>query len=341
MDNIVAGRRIASLRRARGWSQEELARRIGVSRAGVGAIETGRTVPSVTTALRLAQALGCSVESLFAEPPSPRWAGAPASEGDRVWLAADRALRAEPTAVGEIAHDARIEGGSLALRRNPEAPSTLVLAGCDPAVGLLVGALAERGVRLIPLHRSSQAALRALAEGVADVAGVHLADPEGNAEAVRETLGAGHVLAHLATWREGVAVAGGAHRAVGSLVRRATWIAREPGSGARACLEDLFREEGREPRFRRVARDHRAVAQLVRDGWGTAGVCVELVAREADLGFVATRAESYDLCVPAHLADDPRVRALLDALRDRSLRGLIADLAGYDPSAMGEVLEVA
>lgn len=339
MDNIVAGWRIASLRRARGWSQGELARRIGVSRAGIGAIETGRAVPSVATALRLAQALGCSVESLFAEPPS-RWVGAPASEGDRVWLAADRALRAEPTAVGEIAHDARIEGGSLALRR-PEARATLVLAGCDPAVGLLVGALAERGVRLIPLHRSSQAALRALAEGVADVAGLHLAGPEGNAETVREALGPGHVLAHLATWSEGVAVAGGAPRAVGSLVRRATWIAREPGSGARACLEGLFREEGREPRFRRVARDHRSVAQLVRDGWGTAGVCVELVAREADLGFVAIRTESYDLCVPAHLTDDPRVRALLDALRDRSLRRLVADLAGYDPSGMGEVREVA
>lgn len=90
-----------------------------------------------------------------------------------------------------------------------------------------------------------------------------------------------------------------------------------------------------------MARDHRAVAQLVRDGWGAAGVCVELVAVEAGLGFVPAETESYDLCFRAELEDDPRIAALLAVLHDRSFRTLLADLPGYDPSDMGEVDAVA
>ena len=62
----------------RGWSQEELARLSGLSRAGVSAIETGRLIPSAAAALALAAALGCRVEDLFrlhgAEPQQAAWA---------------------------------------------------------------------------------------------------------------------------------------------------------------------------------------------------------------------------------------------------------------------------
>jgi putative transcriptional regulator len=46
-------------------TQEELAAQVGVSRQTIIAIEKGGYTPSVTLALRLAQALGTSVESLF------------------------------------------------------------------------------------------------------------------------------------------------------------------------------------------------------------------------------------------------------------------------------------
>ena len=52
-----------------GWSQDELARRSGLSRAGISAIETGRLVPSTGAALALARAFGCTVEDLFRLPP--------------------------------------------------------------------------------------------------------------------------------------------------------------------------------------------------------------------------------------------------------------------------------
>lgn len=53
-------------REARGWTQAELADAIGVSRKTVNTVENDVFVPSVTVALKLARALGCTVEKLFA-----------------------------------------------------------------------------------------------------------------------------------------------------------------------------------------------------------------------------------------------------------------------------------
>src|SRR5262245_64102406 len=78
-------------RTRRGWSQEEVARRAGLSRAGVSAIETGRLVPSAAAALSLAAALGCAVEDLFSlrrpEGEAPAWAWPPRREPCRYWVA--------------------------------------------------------------------------------------------------------------------------------------------------------------------------------------------------------------------------------------------------------------
>ncbi|MEU9372661.1 helix-turn-helix transcriptional regulator [Streptomyces sp. NPDC048255] len=62
----MAGERVRERRLGLRWSQEELAAASGVSRQSVAAVESGRQVPSVTAALGLAAALGCSVEELFA-----------------------------------------------------------------------------------------------------------------------------------------------------------------------------------------------------------------------------------------------------------------------------------
>jgi putative transcriptional regulator len=47
-------------------TQAELAELAGVTRRSINAIETGRMVPSVLLALRIARALGVSVETVFA-----------------------------------------------------------------------------------------------------------------------------------------------------------------------------------------------------------------------------------------------------------------------------------
>ena len=52
-------------REARGWTQAELAARIGVSRKTVNTVENGVFVPSTVVALKLAAELDTTVEALF------------------------------------------------------------------------------------------------------------------------------------------------------------------------------------------------------------------------------------------------------------------------------------
>jgi putative transcriptional regulator len=57
--------RVKDHRERMGWSQGELARRLGVSRQTVNAVETDKYDPSLPLALRLAVLFAVPVESLF------------------------------------------------------------------------------------------------------------------------------------------------------------------------------------------------------------------------------------------------------------------------------------
>jgi putative transcriptional regulator len=63
---------VNSLRQARaerGWTQAELAERVGVSRKTINTVENGVFIPSTTLALKLARAMETTVEVLFQLPP--------------------------------------------------------------------------------------------------------------------------------------------------------------------------------------------------------------------------------------------------------------------------------
>ncbi len=47
------------------WTQEELARRVDVTRKTINTIENGKYVPSTYLALKIAAAFGATVEDLF------------------------------------------------------------------------------------------------------------------------------------------------------------------------------------------------------------------------------------------------------------------------------------
>ena len=57
--------RIKAYREALGWSQEQLARKSGVSRSAVSEAESGTHVPTLEAALRLSDARGVSMDKLF------------------------------------------------------------------------------------------------------------------------------------------------------------------------------------------------------------------------------------------------------------------------------------
>lgn len=57
--------RLRVLRAEQGWSQQDLAQRLEVSRQSVNAIETGKYDPSLPLAFRIADVFGLPIESIF------------------------------------------------------------------------------------------------------------------------------------------------------------------------------------------------------------------------------------------------------------------------------------
>jgi molybdate-binding protein/DNA-binding XRE family transcriptional regulator len=342
--------RIKTFRQQRGWSQDQLAARAGISRAAVSAIEIQRLVPSVASALALAAALECKVEDLFgiqrSQAEDTVWAWPPRSDPCRFWRASvgGRVLHfpTEPTVAGILPHDGLFRAGSWQVTGETNPQRTLVMASCDPAAGLLARQYERTtGFRLIPLERSSGEALDLLHRGLVDVAGIHLAtstSDRGNARAARAILGAGYLHVRFATWEEGLALRTTTRAlSVNSLVHsKARWVGRENGAGARACQDEIL---GQRRAPRRIAKDHRSVAEAIRCDWADVGVCLRLVAEDAGLKFIKVREEAYDLCVRATLETDPRVSKLIAVIRSPAFQGLFP-LPGYQLSRAVEFARI-
>lgn len=62
---------VREMREAKGWSQGELARRLGVSRQTINAVETDKYDPSLPLALRMAVLFEVPVPSLFIDDWTP------------------------------------------------------------------------------------------------------------------------------------------------------------------------------------------------------------------------------------------------------------------------------
>lgn len=338
-------------RLALGWSQEELAARAGISRAGISAIEIGRLVPSVAASLAIASALGCRVEDLFrigsaVELTSQSLAWVPSGADEfrcrEVEIGGGRKLfPLESSSQGMIEHDGLVAGGTYRRTGSPASEKTLVMASCDPAANLLgQELLSHAGVRLVCYRRSSRVALEMLGRGLVHVAGLHLSKadkPMGNLEAVRTAIGTGYSLLRMANWEEGIAYSTGADlpATVSKLRDRIRWVGREPGSGARQCLDELL--EMQTPADMMLAGDHQAVAAAVSNGWADAGICLKIVGSESALKFRKIREESYDVCFPTSLDRDPRIMALVEVSKSARFRRLIGELPGYDSRPMGDV----
>jgi molybdate-binding protein len=298
--------------------------------------------------MALAKALGCTVEELFGSagegdsksqwawpPPQDSWRYWQAEVGGRCLLFPVDAL----SAAGGTGHDGVLAAEEQPTSASPIARQTLVLACCDPAAGLLATLYGRAtGLRLIVIPRSSQQSLELLAQGLVHVAGLHLSSSseDRNAQAVHAKLGEGFKLLRVSTWQEGLAVARtSSARSVRSVLRsKPRWIGREPGSGAYQCMEDLLPGHAV---ARRIARDHRGVAEAIRSGWADAGVCLRLTCEEAGLRFFRLRDELFEFCFPAQWENDPRIQALVRIVRSPEYRRLLEDLPGYSLLHCGEL----
>lgn len=354
--NTPLRNQVRALRQARGWSQQELANRAGISREAVSALEVGRLNPSVATGLSLAHTLGCQVEQLCLprDPVDPQppcgstdesfWVRPPTGTTCRYWKAEVRGgvcyYPCELGAPAALPHDGVWTRGTSPERRDDVTSRCLVLAGCDPAAALLSNLFRHRtGFWLLVLPTSSLASLRLLAAGQVHLAGIHLessAGDDNNALAVRETVGPGHSLLHLASWQSGLALPTGTRfRQVSqALPSRQRWVGREPGLGARQCLDEI---RPLRPVPRLIADDHRGVILATQAGWGDVRIAPRISGEEAGRDFLEVRREIYDLCTRREDLANPRVTVFQRVLRLPEFRRLLADLPGYDTARTGQI----
>ena len=319
--------RVGELRQERGLSQRELALAAGITRQAVGAIETGRSQPSVGIALALARALGTTVEQVFGAR------GDPAPVTTRVAFAM----------IGGRTVTHRLDEDHLAIEPGETPVPNVFIAGCELAVGLLSRhAMARsRHLRVLWLTMTNRAAIEALEQGRLHAAVVHGDVTPQQAQRMREfarfevaTTNAGWLLAHGNPL---------GLRGVADLTRTKARLANRPaGSGARRLLDDRLRRAAIDPR--RVAGYDREVAgqldagRAIAQGFADAAIGMASVARVFDLDFISIREERCVLLVANAAVKTPEVRALLDALRSAPYRRDLEALASYDVTKTGEQL---
>lgn len=65
MDRLRFARMLRRLREERGWTQEDMAAKLGISRQALFLLETGRGFPSMTLAFRIAKLVNLSLDAMF------------------------------------------------------------------------------------------------------------------------------------------------------------------------------------------------------------------------------------------------------------------------------------
>lgn len=351
--------RVRYVRENSGLSQGELARRAGISRQALNAIERGRYIPNTAVSLRLAHALGCLVEDLFApvswSPVIGEWASLPSGEaGRRVWAARIGGRVVAWPLTGRIAWEpadalitptAKSGNPRLQLRVPPDhIDQTLLVAGCDPALGI-AAALAQRAsgkpVRWIPV--SSEVALHHLGRGHVHIAGTHLPEPEASRVQRRTLRGMPAVTCAIARWVEGLLVAPGnplqIHTPADLVRSRARIVNRDRGAGSRRVFDRwLSTGEIRPERLRGYAREvatHCAVAEAIANGLADVGPGVLPVARVYGLGFLPLEVQASRVVVSRDLLNLDVAQAFLDILSSRAFRHELDAIGGYDTSVGG------
>jgi molybdate-binding protein/DNA-binding XRE family transcriptional regulator len=370
--------RIRSRRQAAGLSQQELARRCGMTRQAVNAIEAGHYIPSTLVALRLSMALGCRVEDLFRLTEErirveAEWLGdvpAQAIGRTRIQLArVGERLLARPL-IGTAAF-AAADGLAFPVEQTPkrrktgkacvrvdlwvdaELPDrTVVVLGCDPALALLGAHLTRRypTLRLVWVHSSSLTALRLLGRGEAHAAGTHLWDHEARESNLpyvrRELAGRRLVIVTLSEWQQGLIVARGNPKGISGVadLQRSdiTIVNRASGAGSRTLFDLWLHSAGvattQVNGYGREVSSHLEVAETVARGLADTGPGIMAVAQALELDFLPIQEERYDLVIPLEFLNTPAVQAVLDIAVSRPFQEELEALGGYNSSHAGTVV---
>ena len=220
----------------------------------------------------------------------------------------------------------------------------------DLCLDLMAQFLADSGCRFTSANAGSLGGLTALRRGEAHLAGSHLLDPvtgEYNVSSVKQYLPNLPVMLMTLVHREqGLIVAPGNPKNIKGLddLMRSDvrYVNRQRGAGTRVLLDYQLNKLGIVPaQIRGYGREeytHLAVAVAVQSGAADCGLGIAAAARALGLDFIPLENERYDLVIPRIYYESETLRPLLDLVRGQKLRQVIAGLAGYDVTHMGEIV---
>jgi putative molybdopterin biosynthesis protein len=351
--------RLAEIRQRRGVAAAEVARRAGVSRQTVYAMEAGSYVPNTAVALRLARILEVPVEELFhldAERPAPpptvkahlvpagdlfpgspvelcrvdgRLVGVPAVPAPWQLLPADGLLVDRAHSTVQLLHE-------------EENAARLLIAGCDPATSVLARHLQRAGVTLVAASVNSSVALELLRDRLVHVAGTHLHDEGGARKPAGRKIDA--AVFAFAIWEEGLVLARGNPKGIGGiadLARKDVTLAnREPGSGGRQLLDRALEDAGiataRVHGYGETpATGHLPAAWRVYTGMADCCLATRSAARAFGLDFVPLLSERYDLVIRREHLELGAIERLLETLTQAAFRRELEGRCAYDTRETG------
>jgi putative molybdopterin biosynthesis protein len=364
---------LAQFRTKRGLTAIEMAKRIGVSRQTIYAMEMGTYVPNTVLALKLAQVLEVKVEDLFRLEDTEAPTGTQTAEllpseqeaqpGLPVQLCeVDEKLVAvlpSPVAWSLPPADAvLIDSGKRAgkakvqLFQNEEKQfrKRLLIAGCDPGISVLLRHLQREGVEAVVAYRNSSQSLDLLKRSMVHVAGSHLRDEatgESNLPVIRKQFPKDSVaVISYAIWQQGIVVARGNPKGIKTIEdltrRNVVLVNREPGSGSRNLLDSHLRRAGIVPKavkgYEETATGHLPAAWKVKNGDADCCLATKIAACVFGLDFIPLESERYDLVIHNENLSHPSVQILLETLGRSAFRRELEGLGGYDTRIAGNRL---
>lgn len=351
--------RVRLRRDQRGWTQGELAERIGVSRQTIRLVEEGKVVPSTLAALRLAEALGATVEELFIDlhddfsqlalPGTPE-----IHVGDTVLLTAGRdkpvahpfpmiaGSSVNPNLLGRVT--GRQADGTLQVQTSPyRSPGYgVAIAGCDPALQLLANHLSSKPAPVVWRNADNGKAVELLRQGLVQMAAVHFGQGDDGDEWFG-MVDSSIQRIHFARWQLGWVTAPGNPKGFCGAQSLASGVFRlvnrRQGSGTRQLLDRLLRDYGLKPEqvpgYAWVVDSHAEVTWAVRAGLADVGIANSAVARQFGLEFWPILTEECQLWIPQEAYGRWEVQEALKELSSGSFHWELEAFGDYDVSRTG------
>ncbi len=324
---------LAARRRELKMTQDQLCALLGISRQTLSAIERGTEQPKVGLALRISDALGTSVEDLFAAAPHAKGlalADMPGGVGIYGEIGETVVVRAMPSTPADglwQVPNGRIDATSHLTRLGD--PSVLI-DGCDPILGLLIGYLSRRvgGVFHWWSMPNSQA-LANLSSGRAHLCLLHgpIDEPLELAEGIASAV------VPLVRWDLCIATKPGNPRKifqVEDLFRPDVAFApRVRGSGVRQLSERFAARAGRSLDDEVSFDSHLSACYAVRFGSYDATLTMAPVAAAVGLEWTAIGEQQSWLVASALAGAMPRVRDALSEIAMRSTAKMLSAIPNY------------